>query len=876
MEEFNEFEKEITNSNNEKITKEQIYSEENKESITGIFNKIAETKLSNLYKDWWLDYASYVILERAVPHIDDGLKPVQRRILYSLKRMDDGRYHKVANIIGHTMQFHPHGDASIFEALVQLGQKQLLIDTQGNWGNIFTGDSAAAPRYIEARLSKFAKEVLFNDDITQFQQSYDGRNLEPVVLPVKFPILLHMGTEGIAVGLASKILPHNFCEIIDASINYLLGKDFTLYPDFPTGGLIDVSKYNDGLRGGSVKVRCKIKKIDNKTLVINDLPYGITTEKLIDSILKANEKGKIKIKKIDDNTSEKVEIIIHLPPGVSPDKTIDALYAFTLCEITIPVYSCVIKDNKPVFLSVKDILKYSVERIKGLLKNELECKLKDYNEELFFLLLEKIFIQNKIYRKIEDKENFDDIVSVVYNELLNYEYLLPRKITNDDILKLLELHIKKISKFNLIQAEEKIKDIQNQIQKIQDDLKNIVEYTINFFNYLKKTYGAKMQRKTEIRNFEEIDAQLVISSTKKLYVNRSEGFIGTSLKKDEFVCECSDIDDVLVILEDGTYFITKVADKLYVGNNIIHVSIYNKEDRKKIYNIIYIDGLTKFTFIKRCKIEKLLREKKYNITQGNRGSKVLWASASKIDEAEIVNVFLVPKKNLRKKVIEVNFADFIVKSKNVKGNLLSKNEAYKVLPKEKTKIDFEGLDIFYDKQVNRLSYDSGTLLGKFKDDDYILVITKTGKIVNYKPDINAHLEDDIIFIHKYYEKTISLIYKEKENNIYYVKRFVPKKTERILDIFENENYIVVSVSYADNLMVQVITKKGIYEIKLSDFVKVKSYSSKGKRIPYKNIKEVLFIEIENQNFDKLDGTTNNEINKNNLAIDSNNGKVIDS
>ncbi|MCX7954371.1 MAG: DNA gyrase/topoisomerase IV subunit A [Bacteroidales bacterium] len=818
------------------------------------YSQIAETKLSGFYKDWWLTYASYVILERAVPHIDDGLKPVQRRILYAMKKLDDGRYNKVANIIGYTMQFHPHGDASINEALIQLGQKDLLIDTQGNWGNILTGDSAAAPRYIEARLSKFSKEVLFNDKITEWKPSYDGRSLEPVTLPVRFPLLLVLGAEGIAVGLASKILPHNFVEVIDASIKYLKNEDFELFPDFPTGGMIDVSKYNDGLRGGSVKIRAKIKKLDNKTLVITELPFGVTTERLIESIIKVNEQGKIKIKKIDDNTSDKVEIILHLAPGTSTDKTIDALYAFTDCQISVSVNSCVIKDNKPLFIGVKDILKYSVDRTLNLLKKELEIQLNDLYEQWHSATLEKIFIENKIYRKIENAETWDEVISVTYNSLLEYEKLLKRKITEEDILKLLELHIKRISKYNVNEADKKLKEIEITIEEVQNHLNNIVEYTINYFNYLKKTYGADKQRKTELKYFDVIEAQRVVVANKKLYVNREDGFIGTSLKKDEYVCDCSELDDILVVLSDGTYFITKVSDKQFVGKNIVHVSVYNKDDKRTVYNLIYLDGQTKYTYIKRCKINSLLREKKYNLTQGSNNSKILWISSSKSNEADIVQVFLKPKPHLKKLVFNVNFADFLVKGKNAIGNILTKNEVYKVKLVEKTQTIDEGIDFYYDGTINRLSHNNGKYLGKFTENDWIIAITKSGFYRTYRADLNVHFEDNLIFIDKYKNIPLTIVYYSNKRKSYFIKRFIPRTVEKLINLTDgDENSFIQEVTYIQQPLLEIITSKNKCKvINISEFTPVKKENVKGKKLNLSINKIHSFKWIEEQNNKEAD------------------------
>mgnify|MGYP001379942779 FL=1 len=749
--------------------------------------QIATTKLSGLYKDWWINYASYVILERAVPHLDDGLKPVQRRILHAMKRLDDGRYNKVANIIGYTMQYHPHGDASIGDALVQLGQKELLIDTQGNWGNVLTGDSAAAPRYIEARLSKFAHTILFNPKLTQWKSSYDGRNQEPITLPVKFPLLLAQGVEGIAVGLASKILPHNFNELIDASIAYLKGEDFELYPDFPTGGYADVSRYSDGLRGGVVKVRAKIKQIDNKTLVINDLPFGVTTDKLIESIIKANDKGKIKIKKIDDNTSDNVEIILQLAPGVSPDKTIDALYAFTACETSISPNACVISNEKPLFIGVKDILKASTDRTLQLLKKELEIQLEEWQEEWHFASLEKIFIENKIYRLIEDCETWESVQETVYKALLPYETKLLKPISNEDIIKLLELHIKRISKYNTFEADRHIKDIETNIEEIKNHLANIVLYTINYFKNIKKTFGKGKERKTELRSFENIEVTRVAIANAKLYVNREEGFVGLGLKKDEFVCDCSDIDDIIVFTADGNYVIKKVSDKDFVGKNIIYVNVFQKNDKKTTYHILYRDGKFGPVYLKRFQVTGITRDKFYSATQGTEGSKILWFTANRHHETETIRIMLKPKPKLKKLVFDVNFADFAIKGRGAQGNIITRHEIHKVQLKDKVYSQSHGVHLYFDDQVKRLNTDGlGIDLGLFNENDRILILTQSGHYRTYPPDINVHFEDDMIFIEKYKpSRIISLIYFDGESGFHYIKRFKPDMSDKLIQIISN-------------------------------------------------------------------------------------------
>ncbi|NSW45179.1 MAG: DNA gyrase/topoisomerase IV subunit A [Bacteroidales bacterium] len=842
------------------MTDETLYNNELNDNFDTAENKpiekesqhaqIAETKLSGLYKDWWINYASYVILERAVPHLDDGLKPVQRRILHAMKRMDDGRYNKVANIIGYTMQYHPHGDASIGEALVQLGQKDLLIDTQGNWGNILTGDSAAAPRYIEARLSKFANTILFNHKLTEWKSSYDGRNQEPVTLPVKFPLLLAQGVEGIAVGLASKILPHNFNELIDASIAYLKGEDFELYPDFPTGGYADVSRYNDGLRGGIIKVRAKIKKLDSKTLVINDLPYGITTDKLIESIIKANDKGKIKIKKIDDNTSDNVEIILQLAPGVSPDVTIDALYAFTACEISISPNACVISNGKPLFLGVKDILKASTDRTLQLLKKELQIQLSELQDEWHFSSLEKIFIENKIYRLIEECETWDSVVETVYKALLPYENKLLKPITNDDVLKLLELHIKRISKYNTFEADKHIKDIETNIDEVNNHLSNIVAYTIQYFRNIKKAFGKGKERKTELRSFENIEVTRVAIANAKLYVNREEGFIGIGLKKDEFVCECSDIDDIIAFTADGNYIITKVSDKAFIGKNIIYVNVFQKNDKQTTYHILYRDGKFGPVYLKRFQITGITRDKVYNATQGTEGSKILWFSANKSNETEIIRIILKPKPKLKKLVFDVNFADYAIKGRNAQGNIITRHEIHKIQLKDKQISQNTGIHLYFDEQVKRLNTNEiGIDLGIFNTNDRILILTQSGHYRTYIPDINVHFEDDMVFIEKYNPTRIfTIIYYDGESGFHYIKRFKPEITDKLICIISNHpksKMVQFNTDYYPRLN---LTYGGKHKnrpdeiIDVESFIGVKNDKAIGKRLTPYEISKLTWLE----------------------------------
>jgi len=807
------------------------------------------TALSGMYQDWFLDYASYVILERAVPHLHDGLKPVQRRILHSMKRMDDGRYNKVANIIGHTMQFHPHGDASIGDALVQLGQKELLADMQGNWGNLLTGDGAAAPRYIESRLSKFALEVVFNHKTTEWKLSYDGRNKEPVTLPVKFPLLLAQGGEGIAVGLASKILPHNFNELIDASIDYLQGNDFVIYPDFPTGGLVDVSKYNDGQRGGAIKVRAKIEKVDKKELVITEIPFGKTTTSLIESIIKANEKGKIKIRKIDDNTSANVEIVIHLLPGVSPDMTIDALYALTDCEYSISPNTCVIVDDKPSFMGVSTILKHSADRTVELLKAELEIRLGELNEDWHMSSLEKIFIEERIYHDIEECETWEAVLTAIDKGLDPFKKLLYRDVTREDIIQLTEIKIKRISRFDVKKADEHIKGIEIEIEEVKNHLKNIIPFTINYFRQIKKKYGKGRERKTELRNFDTIEATKVVANNAKLYINYKEGFIGTGLKKDEFVSDCSDIDDVIVIRKDGVYLITKVADKVFVGNDILYAQIFLKNDERTIYNIVYQDGKNGSLLAKRCSISGLTRDKEYNLTRGTPGSKIVYLSANPNGEAEVINVHHKPKARLKKLMFEFDFGQMNIKGKSSMGNILTKNAVHKISLKEKGLSTLGGRKIWFDDAVFRLNVDSrGIFLGEFSADDKILVITKNGffRIAGF--DLSNHFEDNILIIEKFRAgKVYSVIYWDAEQKYYYLKRFTLEESEKP-QCFINENVESKLISLTEveypRFEISFGGKHKAREneiIEVAEFIGVKSYKAKGKRMTsymVENIQEI--------------------------------------
>ncbi|MDX2414841.1 MAG: DNA gyrase/topoisomerase IV subunit A [Bacteroidales bacterium] len=807
------------------------------------------TALSGMYQDWFLDYASYVILERAVPHVYDGLKPVQRRILHSMKRMDDGRFNKVANIIGHTMQFHPHGDASIGDALVQLGQKDLLVETQGNWGNILTGDGSAAPRYIEARLSKFALDVVFNPKTTEWKQSYDGRNKEPHTLPVKFPLLLAQGVEGIAVGLASKILPHNFIELIDASILYLQEKDFEIFPDFPTGGMIDVTRYNDGIRGGNVKVRAKIERVDKKTLVVREIPFAKTTSSLIESIIKANDRGKIKIKKIDDNTAENVEIMIYLASGVSPDKTIDALYAFTDCEVSISPNSCVIDHNRPEFLGVKDMLMRTAVNTVNLLTQELEIRRAELLEAWHMSSLEKIFIEERIYRDIEECETWEAVIEAIDKGLEPFKKLLNREVSRDDIIKLTEIKIKRISKYDVKKADDHIKGLELELDEVQNHLDNIIPFSINYYKQIKKKYGKGRERKTEIRNFDSIEAAKVVANNAKLYVNRHEGFAGTSLKKDEFVCDCSDIDDIIVILRDGTYRISKVDDKMFVGKDIIYISIFLKNDSRTIYNLVYRDGRMGNVMTKRCAITGVTRDKDYTLTKGSDHSRIMYFSANQNGEAEIVKVYHKPKARLKKLVFEFDFGELAIKGKSSIGNILTRNPVHKISLKEKGVSTLGGRKIWFDDTVNRLNADNrGLFLGEFSADDKILVITKSGwfRITNF--DLSNHFEDNTLLIEKLRADVVySAIYWDADQGFYYVKRFTLDPSDK-LQCFINENpeSKLISLTEVEYPRFEIMfggkhKERGKEIIEVAEFIGIKSFKAKGKRITNYSVDNILEI-----------------------------------
>jgi len=797
--------------------------------------------LSGMYQNWFLDYASYVILERAVPHLGDGLKPVQRRILHSMKRMDDGRYNKVANIVGHTMQFHPHGDASIGDALVQMGQKDLLIDTQGNWGNILTGSSAAAPRYIEARLSKFALDTVFNPKTTEWKMSYDGRNKEPITLPVKFPLLLAQGAEGIAVGLSSKILPHNFCEICDAAISYLHDQDFRLYPDFPTAGSIDVSKYNDGQRGGVVKVRAKIEKIDQKTLVIREIPFSKTSETLQDSIVKAIEKGKIKARKVEDLTAASVEIQVHLAPGVSSDKTIDALYAFTDCEINISPNCCVIEDNKPKFLTISDVLRHSVDRTKDLIRQELEIRKDELLEQLHFQSLEKIFIEERIYKdkKFEQAPNVDAVCEHIDERLTPYYPTLVREVTKDDILKLLEIKMQRILKFNKDKADELMARIKAEIEEIDRDLANLTEVTANWFQFLKDKYGKDHPRLTEIRNFDTIDSAKVAEANQKLYINRTDGFIGTGLKKDEFVCNCSDLDDIIIFYKDGKYKVIRVAEKIFVGKNVLYLNVFKKNDSRTIYNVVYRDGKKGWYFIKRFNVTSMTRDKEYDLTQGTPGSKIMYFTANPNGEAEVIKVTLDPNPKLKKIFIDKDFSEVIIKGRASKGNLLTKNSVHRIGLKSHGHSTLGGRKVWYDPDVRRLNYDEhGQLLGEFYDEDQILVVLKNGDCYLSDFDLNNHYEDNILRIEKYDSNKVwtAILYDADNQGYPYIKRFLMDATKKKQNwLSENPSSLLILLTDTPYPRIQMTyggadAFRGTEEIDAEQFITVKGYKAKGKRL----------------------------------------------
>ena len=842
----------ITEELNE--TEEQI-----SQRPSGKFGKLMEDasgtrKLTGMYKNWFLDYASYVILERAVPHVEDGLKPVQRRILHSMKRMDDGRYNKVANIVGHTMQFHPHGDASIGDALVQLGQKDLLIDCQGNWGNILTGDSAAASRYIEARLSKFALDVVFNPKTTEWMASYDGRNQEPVTLPVKFPLLLAQGVEGIAVGLASKILPHNFNELIDACVAHLQGEEFTLLPDFPTGGLVDCSRYNDGLRGGAVKIRARISKIDKRTLAITEIPFTTTTESIKESIVKANDKGKIKIRKVEDNTAQKVEIIVHVAPDESTDKTIDALYAFTDCEVSISPNSCVICDEKPHFLGVSEILRRSAEHTKALLKQELEIKLDELNGQWHSTSLEKIFIENKLYQLIEGCRSREEAYEAVDKGLEPFKKLLQREVTRDDVIKLTQLQFIRISKYDSTKADELIRGIEEDIRKVKHDLKHLTEYAVAYYTRIKEKYGKGRERRSELREFDSIEAAKVVVANAKLYVNRAEGFfgIGASMRKDEFVCDCSDLDEVLVMTKDGRYEVTKVQDKAFFDKNIYYIGIFKRNDERTIYNILYRDGKAGAIMMKRCAIKGVTRDKVYDITKGTPKSEVIYMTVNPNGEAEVLKVYFKPRPRLKRAIVDLDFSTLAIKGRQSQGNLFSRYGIHKIVMKERGTSTLGGQNIYFDEDIMRLNSDGrGRLLGEFSGDDRIIVMTAKNLYYTTGYDLGHHFPEDLISVEKFDSARVySVVYFDKVAGYFYLKRFNAESGDKMQYFLDEDGSMQLIAISTDERPRLEITYKGAQAsrpadtVTVADFIGIKSHRAKGKRLSTYDIDTLTFIEPE--------------------------------
>ena len=808
-------------------------------------------RVSGMYKDWFLDYASYVILERAVPSIEDGFKPVQRRILHSMKDLDDGRFNKVANIVGHTMQYHPHGDASIADAMVQIGQKELLIETQGNWGNILTGDRSAASRYIEARLSKFALEVVFSPKITKWQASYDGRRKEPINLPVKFPLLLAQGGEGIAVGLSTKILPHNFIELIDASIKCLKGQKFIIYPDFPTSGIMDVSNYNDGLRGGRIKVRARINQLNKNTLVISQIPFSTTTSSLIDSIVKANDNGKIKIKKIEDNTANDVEVLVHLPTGVSPDKTIDGLFAFTSCETSISPLGCVIEDNKPLFIGVSEILKKSTVHTRELLKLELEFKKGDYENQWHYASLERIFIENRIYRNIEDVETWDGVIKAIFEGLLPFINKLKRKVVDEDVVRLTEIKIKRISKFDIDKAQLKIESIESELEEINHNLNNLTDFAIKYFKNLKSVYGKDKNRKTEIRIFADVDAKKVVVKNSKLYVNREEGFIGTSIRRDEFVEECSDIDDIIAFTEEGKMMVSKVDSKKFIAKNINHIAVFKKKDKRTVYNMIYRDGKKGTSYIKRFSVTGITRDKMYDLTRETEGSKVLYFSANPNGEAEIVNIILRQSGSIKKLKWELDFADLEVKGRGSKGNIVTKYTVNKIEFKEKGLSTLKPRKIWFDETIQRLNVDNrGELLGEFKGDDSLLIVQQNGILKTVKPDLNMHFPEDMIILEKWIsKKPLSVIYFDNNKERYFVKRFlagnqkvdqqfIPNDYKVQLEIVSSDWKPVVEISFSKTSKSQ---KENLIQ-NIEELISVKGIKALGNQLTSLKVKNINLLD----------------------------------
>ena len=837
------------------------------------------TRVTGMYKDWFLDYASYVILERAVPSVEDGFKPVQRRIMQSMKDLDDGRYNKVANIVGHTMQYHPHGDASIADAMVQIGQKDLLIDTQGNWGNILTGDRAAASRYIEARLSKFALDVIFNPKVTNWQSSYDGRRKEPINLPVKFPLLLAQGAEGIAVGLSTKILSHNFNELIDASIKYLKNKRFTLYPDFITGGIADFTNYNDGKRGGKVRVRAKINIVDKSTLLISELPYSTTTTSLIDSIIKANDKGKIKIKKIDDNTSSKVEILIHLPSGISPDKTIDALYAFTNCEVSISPLSCIIENNKPCFLGVSEILIKSTDNTVNILKKELEIRLMELEDQWHNFSLERIFIENKIYRNIEKEETWEGVLKAIRDGITPFTKILKREVTNDDIARLTEIKIKRISKFDIDKAKEKIENLEDQISEVKANLGNLIEFAISYFTRLKKDYSSDKNRRTEIKVFDDVDVKKVVMRNTKLYVNREEGFIGTSLRRNEYVCDCSDIDDVIVFTNNCNMMVTKVASKTFIGKNIIHVAVFKKKDVRTIYNMVYRDGDKGFNYIKRFAVSGVTRDKLYALSSSKKPSLVKYFSANPNGEAEKITINLRQNAKIKKLKWDVDFSDVMIKGRGTRGNILTKNTIKNVELKEKGVSTLKPRKIWFDETVQKLNVDGrGELLGEFRGDDKILVVSQNGSLKIIQPELSTHFNDDMIVLEKWIpKKPISAIYFDGKKEKYFAKRFLAEnKNKEEVFISENKGSFLELISTDWKPVFELVfiklrnkDQRPNQRIIFEEFISVKGIKAQGNQLTPHKIKQVNTLESLEYRPEDGESTDENDPTLNEVKEDEN-------
>lgn len=840
------------NENQDTTSDQEVNDISEENAISEDEDDDALVKVTGMYKEWFLDYASYVILERAVPAIEDGFKPVQRRIMHALKELDDGRYNKVANVVGHTMQYHPHGDASIADAMVQMGQKDLLIDTQGNWGNILTGDRAAASRYIEARLSKFALDVVFSPKITEWQQSYDGRKKEPVNLPVMFPLLLAQGAEGIAVGLSTKVLAHNFIELIDSSIKHLKGQRFKIYPDFPTSGIIDVSNYNDGLRGGKIRVRARISTLNKNTIVINEIPYGTNTSSLIDSILKANDKGKIKVKKVEDNTAADVEILIHLPSGISPDKTIDALYAFTSCESSISPLGCIIEDNKPLFIGVTEMLKRSTDATVELLRQELEIQLKELEEQWHAASLERIFIENRIYRDIEEEETWEGVISAIDKGLKPHTKHLKRAVTEEDILRLTEIKIKKISKFDLGKAQQHLDNLEEKIAEVKHNLANLVDWAIAYFKRLKTTYGKGRERKSEIRIFDDIEATKVVMRNTKLYVNREEGFVGTSLKRDEYVTDCADIDDVIVFTQDGNMMVTKVDSKTFIGKNIIYVAVFKKKDKRTTYNMIYKDGRGGPSYVKRFNVTSMTRDKLYPMGSGKAGTDVLYFSANPNGEAEVITVLLRQVGSVKKLKWDLDFSDVIIKGRASKGNLVTKYSVKRIELKEKGVSTLKPRKIWFDDIVRRLNVDGrGELLGEFRGDDLLLIVSQKGIVKTVLPTLTTRFVDDMIVLEKWNpKKPLSAIYFDGEKERYYVKRFlienehkeevfISEHPKSILELFSTDWRPVIEIELPKPRGKEA---KPSQSVDVEDFISIKGIKAQGNQLTSEKVKNINALE----------------------------------